>query len=162
MLKADVEATVKSLAEAEKSIQDKLERMVKMFAADVLRKAAENTPRGDHIANASWYEMREESDHLAPIHGLARFGWDAAVDTPLELREGYGPNTSEVAYRDAIAALMRYNLGEQVLIGNKRNYVVSALENGYSKRYPDGIMQPTINQIEQAYRADLQRYYKGS
>lgn len=160
MLKADVEATVKSLTEAEKIIQESLERMVRRFSAEVLRKAAENTPLGDHIANASWYEMREETEGLAPVHGLARFGWDAAVDTPLELREGYGPNTASTAYTDAVASMLRYNLGEEVLIGNKRNYVRYSLEDGDSPQAPAGIMQPTKDLIEQTYRADLQRFYK--
>lgn len=162
MLTADVAATVKSLEEAETKIREGLEQMVRKFAASVLEKAADNTPLGDHITNISWYERREQAEGLAPIHGLARFGWDAAVDQGLELREGYGANTAAVALQDAILTLSRYNLGEEVLIGNKRNYVVSALEQGSSKQAPMGIMQPTLQQIESAYRSDLQRFYKNN
>ena len=163
MVKIDASGLVKSLEEFQKEAKRKLEQMTKEFCLSVIEKAAYNTPLGDASLYPEMYQMRHATTGLEPREGLARYGWDVAVDSSIALKEGYGRNTAEEAIAEAWSDLQAFKLGDVVLIGNKRDYVVGPLNAGTgSKQAPNGIMRPTVNQIESVYRQDLQRMYQNA
>ena len=163
MVKIDASGLVRSLEEFQKEAKRKLEVMTREFCLSVVQKAAYNTPLGDATLYPDMYQMRHAATGLQAQEGLARYGWDAAVDSPVTIKEGYGRNTAEEAIAEARANLQAFKIGDTVLIGNKRDYVVGPLNQGYgSKQAPNGIMKPTVNEIQNAYKADLQRMYSNA
>ena len=81
MVKIDASGLVKSLEEFQKEAKRKLEQMTKEFCLSVIEKAAYNTPLGDASLYPGMYQMRYSATGLEPREGLARYGWDVAVDS---------------------------------------------------------------------------------
>ena len=160
MIKADVDSTVKQLTELELVIKRKLERMVERFAEDVGRKAIDNTPIGDAVTYAERYRQRFEQDGLRPVAGFARGSWRYAVNESPMLQEYY---SGSLALDGIKGAVNFYKLGQKFYITNSGPYI-AGLEAGVGSKQqaPDGIKQPTLEQVQAVYRADLPRYYKES
>lgn len=162
MITTNADKVAKSLEEIQKQIKAKLEGMTKEFCYSVISKAANKTPLGNADYYEDFYHQRWLATGLWPMEGVARSGWDVAINSHISEKEGYGRNTAEEAIAEGWLELQSFELGDVVLVGNKRDYVVRYLNKGSSAQAPQGIMRPTIQDIENTYRADLQRMYEHS
>lgn len=157
---ANIDALQKSLEEAKKEINKKLEGMVKKFSYWVTVSATNYTPLGDSNKFADLYKLREKNYGLKPEEGFARGSWQISLDGTLDTQELYGIGSANAAIDVAIINLMNYSLGETVLIGNTGPYV-QKLEDNYSKQTNgQGIVQPTMEMITRVYQLDLDSYYR--
>lgn len=154
-IKADTTALEMSLMKAAGSIALKLKGMVQGFSYEFTLKAIENTPLGDSDTYADLYRLRQQRYGLEPVEGFAQGSWQVDFDKQLTAQELYSGSAAGSA---AKINLMNYNLGQTVYIGNTGPYI-RALENGYSDQAPDGMMKPTLEQVQAAYKIELKRYY---
>jgi hypothetical protein len=159
MLSIDVSKLILELKEYKVDVQRRLENMVSGFSYELALTAIDNTPLGDSEAYIKLYKRREKAYGLLPEEGLARGGWQVSLDGSLDFQQIYGSGSGDTAGAAVKIHMMNYKLGEEVIIGNKGPYI-KYLENGSSTtQAPDGIMQPTINDIMSAHKISLNRYY---
>jgi len=156
---SNAEAISKQLEEYSKEVQRKLEYMVEQFAVDVVQAATENTPLGDAEKFAELYKLRQERLNLDPIEGVSQGAWVVALNGDLQFIPSYGKQSGMSAVADANMDVQGYQLGQSFKIGNAAPYIAE-LEGGYSPQAPDGIMQPTLDQIKAANESDFKRYYE--
>lgn len=148
----------KQLEDFSKEVERRLKNMVEMFAVDIVKKSANNTPLGDSVKFIAWYERRQKETGLLPEEGIAQGAWVTALAGQLYFTPSYGQDSGMGAVADAVQATQGYKLGQRFKIGNAAPYI-GELEDGYSDQAPNGIMQPTLDQIKAAHEADLKRYY---
>lgn len=160
MISIDISKLVQELKDYKTEVQRRLENMVRGFSYEVAMVAIDNTPLGDSDKFFKLYKRREQMYGLSPEEGLAQGGWQVSLDGTLDFQQIYGRDSGDTAGAAAKIHLMNYKLGEEVIIGNKGPYI-NMLENGHSTtQAPDGIMQPTINNIMSVYMVNLPKYYK--
>ena len=167
MIKADTSKLEKQLQDYKLEVERKLKYMVAGFASEIAQAASANTPVGDAEALASrpsyrsFYEQRQKNYGIDVDIGFHAGAWKFSPDGRL----AFDPNiyAEEQVVSDVFAdAKASYTLGSTFYIAAKGppNGSFGMLENGYSPKAPDGIMQPTINSIAATYAVDLQQYYK--
>jgi hypothetical protein len=160
MIKCDTSKLEQQLKKFHEEATKKLEGMVRKFSYWVTVSATNYTPLGDSQRFADLYALREQRYGLQPVEGFARGSWQVSLDGTLDQQELYGVNSNYMAVDAALINLMNYNLGETVTIGNSGPYIMK-LENNYSKKTQgNGIMAPTINDITNIYKLDLDSYYR--
>lgn len=159
----DTKPLVKQLKQLRVDVENKLLNMVESAAAKLAETAANNTPLGDADAlenrpgYAFYYKQRANRWRIAEEVGFHQGSW---VYT--EGSANFDPtiNTIQTVVLGVQAeARLNYKLGETFYIasnapGNR------LLENGYSPKAPDGIGKPTVDEIIQVYKINLQYYYK--
>jgi len=159
----DTKPLAKQLRQLRKDVENKLLNMVESAAAKLAETAAKNTPRGDPDAlenrpsYASYYRQRFQRWSIAEEVGFHQGSW---VYT--ENSADFDPtiNTIQSVTLGAQSeARLNYKLGETFYIasnapGNE------LLETGYSPKAPNGIGKPTVQEIIDIYRVNLQSYYK--
>lgn len=176
---ANIDALQKSLEEYKKIALRKLEGMVSIFVYKITWQAIENTPYGDSEAYSALYNKKARTRYIPAEAGFAKGGWAIEMDKPFSSNY-FMQATSENAENVKWAADQRslnYKLGDTVYISNNVPYVannawpypnyrngdpVRSLESGASSQAPEGIMQPTIDQISGIYQLKLNEYYEAS
>lgn len=156
----NTDALAKQLEELSKEVERKLKNMVSEFTVDVVSAAVNNTPLGDSEKFANLYAMRlTNGSGLMDQEGLAQGSWQVALDGSLEFKPDYGFDAGLNAIAETKFAMEGYKLGQDYVIGNTGPYI-DELENNYSDQTNgQGIMQPTIEQIQSAIQSDLKQYY---
>ena len=145
----------------------KLKGMVRDFSEAVIEKAIEETPIGDSIRYAAWYDLRVkkptwQSYGLKPIEGFAQGSWRISLDNTLKVQEIYTTKSGEIALDIARNEVGDYKLGDKVLISNQGPYIQD-LERNYSIQTEGiGIMQPTLTEVTSLYQHQLSEYYNRS
>jgi hypothetical protein len=159
MLNTNVDAVSKQLQDYAKTMERKLVNMVAGFAENVARAAIQNTPLGDSVAYAGLYKMRYESQGLQPIEGLARGNWHYSTSGNDTLKLVYGQDSGAKALSTFKLEVKNYKLGQTFYIANFVDYI-GKLEGNYSDQTNgEGIVAPTIKQIQAVYLTDLKRHY---
>lgn len=159
-IKADTTALEMSLMKAAGTIALKLKGMVQGFAYEFTLKAIENTPLGDSEKYFNLYQRRTfdqnwQSYGLEPIEGFAQGAWQISLDGKLNVQEFYGSTSGDTAAKIAQLKSKGYQLGDKIYIGNYGPYIQS-LESGGE------ISKPTLDQVQAAYKIELQRYYNST
>ncbi len=166
-------ALLKQLQEFHVEAIKKMETMVETFSYNVAVQAIDNTPYGNHIAYAKFYNNWERLKWFQPIAGSAKGGWGIYIDkydkvlVPLRADSADATNTKAFAKQD----IQSYKLGDTVHIVNSVPYVATqgftqpnfgSLDGGYSPQAPRGIMAPTVESILGIYQLQLNEYYKAT
>lgn len=139
-----------------------LEDMVARAAGKLAEVASENTPvvDADNIVEGgkfrNLYEQREQDYDIDIDQGFHAGAWryaesDYTLDPTIYPLESVG----QTAYKRALSG---YKLGETFYISAKGPAFV-ALERGDSFKAPQGISKPTVDQIIDIYKMNLQSYY---
>lgn len=157
MLKVDASKAVDSLDLFEKELTKRLEQMVEGFAYEVGSSAVDKTPIGDVVLNKEAYLRRQKLTGLEPIEGFAQGSWRYAESTVPIQQEYYD---GDWAKGDIETESRNYKLGNKFYIINSGPYIKLLEVFKSSDQAPDGILQPTMKQIQSVYKTDLQRYYK--
>lgn len=148
------------LEEFSKEVERKLKFMVEQFSVDIVEAATAITPLGDSEKFAGFYAQRlVDNSGLPDEEGVARGAWVVGLNGQLAFIPISGRNTDAEAIAEAQMDIQGYKLGQDFVIGNAAPYIVD-LEDGYSMQAPNGIMQPTLDQIKAAHESDLKRYYE--
>jgi hypothetical protein len=169
----NIDELLDSLKKLEEEVTRKLEGMVEIFVYNIAYQAIENTPYGNAVQNARYYNSSARLKWFMPVEGSAKGGWTVTMETPsrvlvpLRADSENAINTKEDAERDS----KTYKLGDTVYIMNSVPYVATAgftspsfgsLEGGYSAQAPQGIMGPTVDSILGVYQLKLNEYYKAT
>ena len=150
----------KQLEEFSKEVERKMKSMVEQFAVDIVEAGTANTPLGDSEKFARYYQARlTNGSGLPDEEGVARGAWVVGLNGQIGFTAISGKNTDAEAIAEAKMDMNAYKLGQDFVIGNAAPYI-GDLEDGYSDQAPNGIMQPTINQIETAIQSNLKQYYE--
>ena len=161
---SNADVLAKQLEEYKLIMKRKLENMVVRFATDIAASSSDNTPIGDNASIASdgayrdYYLQRQQDYNLALEAGFHKGNWQYSESNNFSFRPiiySYEEMKNNV-YGEADLA---YSIGDTFYIGASGPAYIQ-LEQGLSAQAPNGIKAPTIAQIETAYRADLQRYYR--
>jgi hypothetical protein len=152
----------------------KMQGMVQLFSYWVTWEAIENTPIGEVNSSTEWmYNLNSRLRVLPPEAGSAKGGWTISFNGPTRIiypERAQDENATNIKNNADIAS-EQYKLGDDVYIMNSVRYVASegwtlpkfgSLENGYSAKAPNGIMEPTLHAIYGIYAVNLNEYYKAS
>lgn len=166
MIKVDARATIRSLQEAKRIIQRKLEGMVVKFSYNfVLESALKNNPVGEESNLFNFYLKRESILGFEPRGGLSKGNWQVDVGSisSITFDEFAFDKEGEKASADGRQVLnTEYKLGMPVYIGNATPYMLSADQMGQSIQARYGIRQVTLQDILKVTALDLKAYYDAS
>lgn len=151
----------------------KMQGMVALFAYKITLEAIDNTPFGDSVTYASYYNMKSRLQWFMPIEGSAKGGWTISMNKPTHIRVPERANGKEATNikENADVDSLKYKLGDTVYIMNSVPYMntpgftsskFDSLENGYSAQAPYGVMEPTLHAILGIYASSLNEYYRMS
>lgn len=162
-IKADAKALIADLKKFAEDNQRKMKYMVAMAARELANVAVENTPIApEDWANRAWYrrtyEFREEKYGIEQSPGFHKGAWVYSEQANVAL----DPTTyswDNVADTVNSTVQEQYRLGEDFYILAK-GPAFAGLEAGLSPRAPDGIMQPTLDEIIKIYKINLVSYYQ--
>ena len=169
----DITALEKSLDDAIKTIERKMVGMVHKFAYVFAATALDNTPYGDVLANAGYYNLKSRLKYLPAEAGYAKGGWMIEMQTPSgDMFPDKADSREATNVHDRLKQeVTAYKLGETIYIANNVPYVSQegwtlpssgALDKGYSKQAPYGIRQPTMGSVLRTYQLHLDDYYHKS
>ena len=160
MIKADVSQLQKSLEEAKKLIQARLENMVAGFAADVAESASMATRKGDagsletNPVYRRYYIQRQDDTGLPVEVGYHRGAWTYSEGGDLVFKPVI-TDAELVPDLTLAKAKAQYKLGDDFKIG--------AVGPAFGVlQAQDDIEGTAIQTLMQVYRSDLQRYYDQS
>lgn len=173
MIKCDTSKLEQQLKKFHEEAIKKLEGMVQIFAYKIAWQAIENTPFGDSILNAKYYDLKSRLRWFLPYEGSAKGGWTVTMNIPSSILvpERAADESAENIKTNAEQDAMTYKLGDKVYITNSVPYMATvgftqgrfgALEKGYSGQAPNGVMQPTKDEIIGVYQLKLDEYYRAS
>lgn len=160
---SNLDEITKQLEEYSKEVENRLKNMVAGFAREVSLVASRNTPVGnfeDMMKENSKYRgyyLQRQEDYGIPIEpGYHSGAWQYSEDTLTFQPMVFTPTEmSNDVYNEAEAS---YKLGDSFVIGAV-GPGYGDLEAGRSSQAPQGIMQPTLAEIQAAHESDLKRYY---
>lgn len=167
---SNTDEIAKQLEEYSKEVERKLRNMVKSFVYEVTVKVIDNTPYGDSEKYSYFYNIPTRLQFLPATEGTAKGGWFVGINEDYSMSfpsQASSKEADEIKYR-AKAGTTYYKLGDTVYIANSVPYVANsgwtwrqfgALEDGYSDQAPNGIMKPTIADVQNSIESDLKRYY---
>lgn len=169
----DITALEKSLDEAIKTIERKMEGMVQKFTMRMSLSAINATPMGDSEKekNAQWYLDRVLKNpygglKLSPIEGFAQGSWQATPDSDgvinTDIQEFYGKDSGTSALNSIERSMSYYKLGQTVFITNTGPYIKALQQNYSDQTHGRGIIQPTLDMVYSAIQAELDDYYHKS
>ncbi len=157
---SNTDELAKQLEEYSKEVERKLKFMVEQFAVDVVSAATANTPLGDADKYINFYQARlTDGSGLPDEEGVARGAWVVGLDGQLGFIPISGQNTDAEAIAEAKMDIQGYRLGQDFVIGNAAPYIGDLEDNYSDQTNGQGIMQPTIAEIQAAHESDLKRYY---
>ena len=154
------------IADLKKIAEDNRERLTYMVitaASDIASIASDETP----IAPVDWenrawyvdtYAKRLEQHQIEKKPGFHKGAWVYSPYPSFDLEREIQPfeNVGGQVTADMNYA---YNLGDGFYIGAK-GPGFAGIESGYSPNAPQGVMQPTVDQIVELYKVNLAMYYK--
>lgn len=172
-ISCDTSKLEQSLKKFHEEAVRKMQGMVQLFAYWITWEAINKTPFGDAVTYAEYYNLDSRLRWFSPKEGSAKGGWTISMNTPSRILvpEKASSREAENIKQNAKEDSLTYKLGDIVYIVNSVPYVntigftqgrFGSLENGYSNQAPDGIMKPTIAEIEGIYQLNLNEYYKAS
>lgn len=163
MIKVNIEEALKKLEESRKVLENKMKNMVAGFAYTVTNIASNNTPLGDPEKFFGLYELREQTYGIDIKEGFHKGAWQYSETKGITFDPTvYGLGSArERAYADA---RMQYKLGDNFYIGAS-GPAYGALEaavrgQGGSMQAPQGIMQPSTEEIMQIAGINLKKYFE--
>lgn len=157
----------------------KMQGMVEIFIYKITWQAIENTPYGSVEDYVELYNRPSRLKYLPAEAGYAKGGWVMEMNKPFSsmfFTKADSENALNTKYFNESRSL-NYKLGDTVYITNNVPYVandgwsfgtykngnpVKSLESGASSQAPNGIMQPTLNEILNIYQFKLDEFYKAS
>lgn len=166
MRASNADVVAKEISKYIEEVEHHLKKMVINFSYTVTVKAIDTTPYG--IMNPL-YHIPERLKVYQPEVGHAKGGWNVGINS--EGKDGeVAADTIDAIYTKnlAYAALQPYKIGDTVFITNSVPYVANkgwtrtpfgALEEGYSGQAPQGIKNPTIEEIKSVFQHDLKAMY---
>ena len=162
----DTSALQAQLNELSQQVRYKLKRMVTLFSYEVTLAASQNTPVGDQEAideqrpgYYDFYVYRNETRGIEINPGFHAGAWKYSDDASIDFDPTIYPEEQATeAVKSDIRS--RYRLGQTYYIGAS-GPAFPMLEAGVSLQAPDGIIKPTMAQIESLYSHRLADYYKG-
>jgi len=178
MLAIQTDAAAKELRDYAVELERKLTNMVAGFAYEVTSAASENTPIGnaeDLEAGLDFYRsstpgrptpqaqyagfyLKRFKRHGLPLEvGYHRGAWVySASGSPVAGRDVQDPGDAANAVEER--ARGEYKIGETFyIVGSGPGF--STFEAGKNMQAPDGILGPTLEDIQVTYSADLYRYF---
>ncbi len=160
MISLDVQSLKKDLLKHRENMVKRLENVAKDFSIAVAYIAVDESPYGDSEKYANWYQSRQKTSGYLPVEGLAKGSWTISIGSQENSGAGfYQEPTGESAKEAASLRIEGYKLGQDVYIQNSINYI-GILNDGYSPQAPDGIIKPTLNQLENVYAINIQASFK--
>lgn len=160
---SNLDKIVQELEEYSKEVERKLKNTVAGFAREVALAASTNTPVGSEdmlIENSKYrsYYLDRQSDHGIPIEpGYHSGAWQYTEGSPVFTPVIF---TSQEMQDDVFnEAESSYQLGDTFSIAAIGPGYAS-LESGSSRQAPEGIVAPTLSQIQAAHEAKLKQYYE--
>lgn len=153
---------VKQLEEYSKEVERKFKNMVAGFAREVALTASANTPVGSndmYIENSKYrgyYLDRQNSTGIPIEPGYHSGAWQYTEGSPDFIPVIFTSN--EMANDVQNEAEISYKLGDSFAIA-AIGPGYSDLENGRSDKAPEGIITPTLAQIQVAHESQLKKYY---
>lgn len=158
MISVNADEFKKELEVAAENIKKRLERMVVEFAESIGTKASANTPVVDQQNIQpdgkfyKLYELRKEDWNIDIEQGFHAGSWrysegDFSLDSNIYAEE-------EVSGKIRADARSRYQLGDTFYISGT-GPAMRFLENGGSFQAPNGIVQPTLDELEAVYQQDF-------
>ena len=160
MLTSNSDQIYKEILKYKAEVKRKLEAMVRGFALDIVRIAIKHTPLGDAKQYPLWYQRRYSADsRFLPVEGFAQGSWQIQYRDSFPWQFNFAPDQDITALMNASLSSEQYKLGKDIWVGNAGPYI-GVLESGRgSMQAPQGIMQPTLNEIMQVYQLNLKQYY---
>jgi hypothetical protein len=159
MLTSNSDQIYKEILKYKAEVKRKLEAMVRGFALDIVRIAVKHTPLGDAKQYPLWYQRRYSADsRFLPVEGFAQGSWQIQYRDSFPWQFNFAPDQDIKALMNASLSSEQYKLGKDIWVGNAGPYIAK-LEAGRSTQAPQGIMQPTLNEIMQVYQLNLKQYY---
>lgn len=162
---SNTDELAKQLEEYSKEVERRLKNMVEQFAVDVVSAGVNNTPLGDSKKYIYFYEGRTNPESpfyregFPDIEGVAQGAWVVGLDGQLGFVPVGGRDSGMSAIADAKMDMQGYRLGQNFVIGNAAPYIGDLEDNYSDQTNGQGIMQPTVEEIQAANEADLKRYY---
>lgn len=176
MIVVDARECAKQVKDFAEKSKLNLHKMVERFALHLAQTASNNTPIGDAEEIADWYAsgmkkstaskyvqyyiQRKKDFGIGIQVGYHRGAWEYSesgqftFDREIKFME----NKLTEIVSDFSA---NYKLGDTFYIG-ATGPGYSALEKGSSKQAPLGIIKPTVDEVVQAYSANLQHFYRSN
>lgn len=173
MIKVSYQDTLNDLKKFQDEVKRKLSNMVAGFAYEVSVIASSNTPEGsegDLLAGLSGYgtkgqmkyagayQTRQKEYGIETSTGFHKGAWYYSKQGTLPFNPVIqtGQDAANNNYNDALGS---YQIGESFyIVGIGPGF--EALNDGSSLQAPDGILQPSMDQILQTYQINLQKYYR--
>lgn len=171
---ANIDDLIKSLEEAQKVITRKLEGMVTLFAYNFVIQASKNTPIGDeesiklgesgispYSKYFQLYDTREAEWGIKAEPGYHKGAWSYSENSSFQ----FNPNINDpeyVAERSYSAASTAYKVGDTFYIGAIGPGFYMLEVDRKSSQAPNGIIQPTLDDIQVIYKTDMQRFFETS
>lgn len=161
---SNTDVIAKQLQEFSKEVERKLHNMIGGFAMEVATAASNNTPEGssdmfiDGSRYRNYYLNRQDEFGLPIEPGYHKGAWQYTESG----NPTFNPNiytTSEMANDVFAEASASYKLGESFSIA-ATGPGYDDIEKGRSGKAPQGVIEPTVNQIMASHEVDLKRYYE--
>lgn len=156
MITADITELEKQLEQYKAEVERKLKFMVVNFGERIAEYAINNTPLGDSVTYARYYQARND---LPQVEGIARGNWQFSYTKDGNLQLIAGQASGEVALDVFAAKSASYKLGQSFYVSNAAPYI-GALEADFSgQTNGQGIIRPTMDTIAATYAIDLKNFY---
>lgn len=160
---SNADVIAKQLEEFSKEVEKRLTNMVAGFAREVALAASANTPVGnaeDMLVERSRYRnyyLNRKDNFGIPVEP----GYHSGAWQYTETEAKFIPvifTSNEMANDVQNEAEISYKLGDSFAIA-AIGPGYSDLENGRSDQAPEGIIAPTLAQIQVAHESQLKKYY---
>lgn len=156
MISADTSKLEKQLAEYKLQVERKLKYMVASFAYRIADYAIDNTPIGDSVKFARYYQARTD---LPQVEGLSKGNWQFSTSPNATLQLIAGQGSGGAALDVLLHKAANYKLGDTFYIVNPTPYIGLLENNRSNQTFGNGIYKPTIALVMSTYSIDLKHYY---
>lgn len=163
-ISADVKPLQKQMRELHLEIQNRLDALVMKTASSIANIASGNTPIGDSDSlegNANYrrlYEMRQQRFSIPVEVGFHRGAW-VYSETPSVDFSNKINSPSEMLQGVQADLYTSYQLGETFYIAAK-GPAYGILNSGANRQAPDGIVAPTVQEVIEIYKLNIQTFFQ--
>lgn len=156
MIKADTSKLEAQLKQYIAEVERKLKYMVVNFGQQVAEYAIGNTPLGDSVTYARYYQARTD---LPQVEGIARGNWQFSTNQDGTLQLIAGRQSGDTALDVFSYKASSYQLGQTFYISNAAPYISSLEADSSGQTSGQGILKPTMDTIAATYLIDLKNFY---
>lgn len=163
-ISADVKPLQKQMRELHLEIQNRLDALVMKTARSIASIASDNTPIADKDQvkydqrYINWYAFRKETYGIEAKEGFHRGAWVYSESPSLEFKSKI--NTPSEMLQDVQGDLRTsYVLGETFYIAAK-GPAYGILNSGANRQEPDGIVAPTVQEVIEIYKLNIQTFFQ--